>query len=228
MTKIIFNPIKSLFTFTLLAISFNSVAETRYITDQFEVTMRSGSSTSNSIISLLQSGQAVTLLEQDPETQYSLVETANGKQGYVLTRFLINQPAARERLAKLQVKSEQLQNTIDDLQQELTNYRNIKQTDNQQIEQLQNNLQQTEKALSDLKLATSDTVGVLNKNKSLQSRISELVEEKERLSEENARYKDSTAMDWFVRGAAVSLIAFLLGILVTRIRWKKQDSWGSY
>ena len=228
MTKIISNPIKSLFTFTLLAISFNSVAETRYITDQFEVTMRSGSSTSNSIISLLQSGQAVTLLEQDPETQYSLVETANGKQGYVLTRFLINQPAARERLEKLQVKSEQLQNTIDDLQQELTNYRNIKQTDNQQIEQLQNNLQQTEKALSDLKLATSDTVGVLNKNKSLQSRISELVEEKERLSEENARYKDSTAMDWFVRGAAVSLIAFLLGILVTRIRWKKQDSWGSY
>ena len=110
----------------------------------------------------------------------------------------------------------------------MTNYRNIKQTDNQQIEQLQNNLQQTEKALSDLKLATSDTVGVLNKNKSLQSRISELVEEKERLSEENARYKDSTAMDWFVRGAAVSLIAFLLGILVTRIRWKKQDSWGSY
>ena len=65
MIKIIFHPTKSLFIFTLLAISFNSVAETRYITDQFEVTMRSGTSTSNSIISLLQSGQAVTLLDRN-------------------------------------------------------------------------------------------------------------------------------------------------------------------
>ena len=31
-----------------------------------------------------------------------------------------------------------------------------------------------------------------------------------------------------VRGGAVSLIAFVIGILVTRIRWKKRDSWGSY
>ena len=110
----------------------------------------------------------------------------------------------------------------------MANHRGIKQNDDQQISSLQGNLDKTEKALAELKQATSDTVSVINQNKDLQTRISQLVEEKERLSEENARYKDSTAMDWFIRGAAVSLIAFLLGIIVTRIRWKKQDSWGSY
>ncbi len=203
-------------------------ADTRYITDQFEVTLRSGTSTSNSIISMLESGQAVTLIEEDVATKYSLVETDNGKQGYVLSRFLVDLPAARDRLARLQVKSDELQSTIGELQQELDNYRNIKQNDNQQITSLQNNLDKTEKALAELRNATSDTVGVINQNKNLQTRIGELVEEKERLSEENAQYKDSTAMDWFIRGAGVSLLAFLLGILVTRIRWKKQDSWGSY
>ncbi len=203
-------------------------ADTRYITDQCAVTLRSGTSTSNSIISMLESGQAVTLIEEDVATKYSLVETDNGKQGYVLSRFLVDLPAARDRLARLQVKSDELQNTIGELQQELDNYRNIKQNDNQQITSLQSNLDKTEKALAELRVATSDTVGVINQNKNLQTRIGELVEEKERLSEENARYKDSTAMDWFIRGAGVSLLAFLLGILVTRIRWKKQDSWGSY
>jgi SH3 domain protein len=48
------------------------------------------------------------------------------------------------------------------------------------------------------------------------------------LTDENATLKDSTRMDWFIRGAAVSLVAFLIGILMTRIRWKKQESWGSY
>ncbi len=203
-------------------------AETRYITDQFEVTMRSGTSTSNSIISMLDSGTAVTVIEEDVATRYSLVETDNGKQGYVLSRFLVALPAARDRLARLQVKSDELQNTIGELRKELANHRDIKQNDDQQISSLQGNLDKTEKALAELKQATSDTVSVINQNKDLQTRISQLVEEKERLSEENARYKDSTAMDWFIRGAAVSLIAFLLGIIVTRIRWKKQDSWGSY
>ncbi len=203
-------------------------AETRYITDQFEVTMRSGTSTSNSIISMLDSGTAVTVIEEDVATRYSLVETDNGKQGYVLSRFLVALPAARDRLARLQVKSDELQNTIGELRKELANHRDIKQNDDQQISSLQGNLDKTEKALAELKQATSDTVSVINQNKDLQTRISQLVEEKERLSEENTRYKDSTAMDWFIRGAAVSLIAFLLGIIVTRIRWKKQDSWGSY
>ncbi|MDJ0834017.1 MAG: TIGR04211 family SH3 domain-containing protein [Gammaproteobacteria bacterium] len=212
----------------LTSTATQSLAQTRYITDQFEVTMRSGTSTSNSIISMLESGQEVTLIEEDVATQYSLVETDNGKQGYVLSRFLVDLPAARDRLARLQVKSDDLQSTIGELQQELDNYRNIKQNDNQQISSLQSNLDRTEKDLADLKLATSDTVSVINQNKNLQIRIGELVEEQKRLSEENARYKDSTAMDWFIRGAAVSLIAFLLGILVTRIRWRKQDSWGSY
>jgi SH3 domain protein len=55
-----------------------------------------------------------------------------------------------------------------------------------------------------------------------------LREEKAQLTEINAELSDSTRLDWFVRGGAVSLIAFVVGILVTRIRWRKQDSWGSY
>ena len=39
--------------------------DTGYITDEFEVTMRSGTSTSNSIVRMLRSGEAVTVLEED-------------------------------------------------------------------------------------------------------------------------------------------------------------------
>lgn len=218
--------VKKTLTLTLLLASTGIWAQTRYITDQFEVTLRTGSSTSNNIISMLRSGQAVTVIEDDTETKYSLVETRSGKQGYVLTRFLDAEASGRERFNNLQVTSKNLKVRIEKLKKELGGYKNMKQTDSGKIGKLQINLGRTEKELEKLKTETRDTVRVIKQNDKLKARINDLEAEKLQLTEENAVYKDSTAMDWFVRGAAVSLAAFLLGIIVTRIRWKKRDSWG--
>ena len=76
--------------------------------------------------------------------------------------------------------------------------------------------------------AAQNTLNILEQNKRLQTVVDQLREEKTVLSETNAELSDSTQIDWFVRGAAVSLFAFIIGVLVTRIRWRKKDSWGSY
>ncbi len=212
----------------LMTLSQPLLAETRYVTDQFEITLRSGASTSNSILKMLKSGQPVTVIEDDPESKYTLVQTADGKQGYVLTRYLDNLPSARQRLAALQKKSEQLKKTIAQLREELKQYKDNLQSDNQTIGQLKRELQATQTELDNLKNATRDTVQVIEQNRTLQQRITRLESEKQLLEEENRAYKDSTAMDWFVRGAGVSLLAFFIGILVTRIRWRKRDSWGEF
>lgn len=216
------------FLFTVTCFSSVSLAEDLYITDQFEVTLRSGTSTSNSIIAMLKSGQKVELLEQDVATKYSLIQTEDGKKGYVLTRFLDQVPSGRERFNKLQQQAEQLKATISQLKTQLSELKATKKNDDQNISQLKSDLTKTEKSLADLREATSDTVRVLEQNENLQTRINVLESEKKILTQENLQYKDSTAMDWFIRGAGVSLAAFLIGIIVTRIRWKKRDSWGSY
>jgi SH3 domain protein len=211
-----------------LLFASNAVAETRYVTDQFEITLRTGTSVSNSILSMLKSGQAVTLLEEDTTTKYSFVQTADGKQGYVLTRYLDKQPSGRERVARLQESNDRQRSQIETLKTELEQYKLAKQNDEAIIGELQSTLNKTETEFSELQSATRDTVRVIKQNESLQNRINDLDNRIKVLTNENAGYKDRTAMDWFIRGAAVSLIAFLLGILVTRIRWKKRDSWGSY
>ena len=212
----------------LLLLPLAALAETRYVTDQFEITLRTGSSVSNSIIAMLKSGQAVRLIEEDVTTKYSLVETRDGKQGYVLSRYLDRQPSGREQLATLRSTSDEQKKLIEQQRNELEQHRLAKQNDALLIEQLQTALKETENELNNLREATRDTVRILKQNESLQNRINELDSRIQVLSSENTSYKDRTAMDWFVRGAAVSLIAFLIGILVTRIRWKKRDSWSSY
>lgn len=220
---------KFTFVFCLPMAAFSlQAAETRYITDEFEVTMRSGTSIENSIVRMLRSGEAITVLEQDLASQYSLVETEDGKKGYVLSRFLIEQPAARQRLETLQQnydrqreRIEEQSRQLDELNQSLTR----EQTDNAA---LKTTLRASEQELTEVRGAAQNTLDILEQNKRLQTVVDQLRNEKAELTETNAELKDSTRLDWFVRGGAVSLIAFVIGILVTRIRWRKQDSWGSY
>lgn len=203
-------------------------AEVKYITDEFEVTMRSGTSTSNSIVRMLGSGESVTVLEEDLVSKYSLVETEDNKKGYVLSRFLMEVPAARQSLQELRVRFDQQRARIDtqsseiaELKQSLTQEKN----DNQALKAT---LRASEQELAEVRNAARDTLNILEQNKTLQTVLDELRQEKEQLTKINAELNDSTKLDWFLRGGAVSLIAFVIGILVTRIRWKKQDSWGSY
>jgi len=190
--------------------------------------MRSGTSTANSIVRLLRSGEPVTLLEVDEATQYSLVESADGKRGYVLSRFLTDGPAARELLDKLTARHQQLQARFDEQVTEIDDLKQILQQEQADNQALKTALRASEQELSGIREAAENTLNILDQNKRMQIMVDQLREEKAVLSDANAKLSDSTQIDWFVRGAAVSLIAFFIGILVTRIRWRKKDSWGSY
>ena len=167
--------IKTILIFTTIFFTSVSWAQIRYVTDQFEITMRSGSSTSNNIISMLKSGEEVTIIEQDDVTKYSLVETSKGKQGYVITRFLDNYASGRARFANLQIETDKLKGTIKDLRQEASQSNTRLNSDSSKISSLSSSLTKTEKELSDLKTATRDTILVLQQNDSLKSRIKKSV-----------------------------------------------------
>ena len=220
--------IQSGLIFILFTMTQHALAANKYVTDEFEVTMRSGTSTSNSIVLLLKSGDKVSVLEEDLASQYSLVETEGGKKGYVLSRFLDEIPSAKQRLLELQKKSRQQTESISSLRNEINQLRTSlddSQTDN---ESLKSTLLASETELERVRSASENTLNILEENERLNSIVKILRQEKQNLADENEGLRDSTGMDWFVRGAAVSLIAFLLGIIITRIRWRKQNSWGSY
>lgn len=220
---------KALLASALLLVSASTFAQaTKYVTDVFEVTMRNGTSTANSIVRILKSGQVVDVLEEDLTSQYSLVETDDGKKGYVLSRFLDEIPSARARLEQLQIKSDQQKQSIGLLEEEIVQLKSDLKNDRGDNESLKSTLLASENELEKVRTASENTLKILADNERLNTLVSTLREEKQVLSDDNDGLKDSTRMDWFIRGAAVSIIAFLLGIIVTRIRWRKQDAWGSY
>ena len=219
----------ALLTLIFLGVSTPLYAvETRYVTDEFEITMRSGTSTSNSIVRMLRSGEAITVLEDDLPSQYSLVETEGGKQGYVLSRFLMEKPAAKQTLLELEESFTQQKQRLDEQSTEIAELKQKLDREKTDNNALKSTLRASEQELAQVRTAAQDTLNILAQNEQLQTTVNQLREEKTQLTEVNSELSDSTRLDWFVRGGAVSLIAFVIGIVVTRIRWKKQDSWGSY
>ena len=136
--------------------------------------------------------------------------------------------AARASLAQLQQRFQQQQARIDEQDSEIGELNQALSQEQSDNQALKTTLRASEQELGRVRTAAQNTLDILEQNKRLQNVVEQLRQEKEQLTETNAELSDSTRLDWFVRGGAVSLIAFAIGILVTRIRWKKRDSWGSY
>jgi SH3 domain protein len=218
-----------LFYAVAITVSGNTLAATqKYITDEFEVTMRSGTSTANDILRLLKSGEAVSVLEEDLDTQYSFVELDDGKKGYILNRYLVSNRPSKYMLEQLEIKAAEQQEANAILQFEIKNLQTDLEKEQSDSGSAKAALIATENELTRVKNVSQNTLSIVDENNELKSIVDNLVKNNAILNKKNTALKDSSNMDWFIRGAGVALAAFVLGILITRIRWRKRESWGSY
>ncbi len=76
-----------------LILPATSRTETVYVSEEFEITMRTGPGNDRKIISLIKSGNAMEILEKGQE--WSMVRIPSGKEGWVLNRYITtSQPSA--------------------------------------------------------------------------------------------------------------------------------------
>ncbi len=90
--------------------------QTRYVSDDLVITLRSGPSTQNAIIDNLNSGDAVDILEEEDDSGYSRVRVrASGAEGWVLSRYLSTERAAGDRLTEAESELAAAEDRIADL-----------------------------------------------------------------------------------------------------------------
>lgn len=211
-----------------MAIPSLASAETRYVSDSLEITLRRGQGTSFQILRALKSGTALQVLQQDADSGYSQVRAPNGTEGWVLTRFLMKEPSARAQLdaalaraanfeAKHKALSEQL-TLVTDEKNELENTRS----------NLDKSHSQLSKELKRIKNTASRALKMDSENKNLKSKVIKLERDNQALSQENETLKDRNARDWFMVGAGVAILSLLLGLILARFGGRrKSSSWSS-
>ena len=202
-------------------------AQSKYVTDRLEVTMRSGTSTQNAIVRMLRSGSSVEVLEEDAVSGYTRVRTSNGTEGWVLSRFLINQPVARDQLAVLQRRHTDLTTRFEQVSAENEQLSHLRNESSAANNQLDANNQELTNELERVRRAAANTLAIDAENKRLTDQVNGMNIQLQQIQQENLLLRDRRNRDWFIAGSAVLLFGLLLGLIIPRIRWKRRTSWGS-
>ena len=196
-----------------------------YVSDQLIITMRTGQGSQYQILKTLPSGTRLEVLETNDETGYSKVRVADGLEGWVLSRFLVAEPIAKEKLAAAQNKLQRLLEKNNALKEELANL-------NKSYSELETErnalLSQTESAnteLERLSQVAAQPILLDKQNRELKQQNVSLEKELQLMQQENQVLKDRSQREWFIAGAGVLLGGMLLGLIIPKLRWRKKSGW---
>ena len=220
----------SILAFGLLIIlpATQVVAESMWVSDQFEVMLRTGPSTSNAIERVLRSGTALELVERDDDAGYALVRTAAGTEGWVLTRYLMDEPSAREQLEALTSRLTSAAAQGSSLTSQLDAVQGEYDSASRRITSLESEKRQLEEELAEIKRTAANVLAINNQNKELRDQLANAEIEAATLEQRNRELTGQTTRYWFMTGALVLVVGMILGIWLPRIRWQRRSRYDRF
>jgi len=190
-------------------------AERAYVTDTFEITLRTGPSTENKIVAMLSSGQALEVVERRGD--WSLVRLPDGsKEGWAVQRFLIDRlpwslqaASLREENAGLKTKLAQIESAFAELQQQRGELA-------AELRKTSRTLEETKSTYETLKQGAEGFLKLQRVHELNEAALKAARAELEALRNEQEQLRSSQMNRWFATGALVLLCGLLLGVMVGR------------
>ncbi|MBF0303649.1 MAG: TIGR04211 family SH3 domain-containing protein [Desulfamplus sp.] len=198
--------LKSIFALVLMFSLMPAVysnAEQYYVGQRIEITMRTGPGTSYKVMTMLPSGEEATMMEYGKE--WSRIRTSDGKDGWVLSRYLTKEMPATAMLTELQAKNSELSSMLEQIKAE-----------NSTLSGTKERLTVKEKEYSDLKKRSSNFLAIEEK---YHEAVKQLEEQKVFIDKCNSQSHREILYSFSI-GAGVLIIGIILGMSAK----KKQKS----
>lgn len=202
--------------------------ETRYVSDNLRINLRTGPSLEHRIVRMLPAGEQVTVLATDTDSGYARVR-AGQVEGWVLSRQLSDQPSANERLTVAQQNLARLGTEKDALDRQLQALRDRHAQTVSERDMLQASNQRLSRELDTIKRTAARTLEIVQQNEDLRSEAQEVQGQLAALRKERDELRDGTARDWFLVGAGVIVLGIVIGLILPRLHFRRRaSSWDSF
>lgn len=209
---------------TLMVAGIASAQDTRYVTDELTFALRTGKSTQHKILRMLPSGLHVTVLK-DSEDGYSRVATDDGSEGWILSRYLTQDPSAREQLQGLREVHERVKAEREEFHTRLESTAASKKRLGARNKELQSEIGTLRKDLEQLRRTAARPMDLARENAALQAQLDRHNKEIQQLRFDNKILKEQSKRNWFLTGTGVTLGSLFLGLVLPRIPWRKRRGW---
>jgi len=195
--------------------NFEIRAETWYVSESFEITMRTGPSVERKIIALIKSGTEVEILESSEK--WTKIHYRN-RDGWVLTRYLSSNKPCSTTLSNLKQSYANLNKEKIILSQKNAELK----TENQRLQSAltthQNNLEKISNEYEELKQESADFLKLKRAYEQASKELAITKAKAEKVEIENQQLQKSQNIKWFMAGAGILIIGFIIGFSFRRQR----------
>jgi len=199
-------------------------AETLYVSDTtLEANLRTGTSQENRIIGMLRPGTQVTLLSE--EDGWAEVTLEDGRTGWILRRYLSERPPWRETAEQLQRENEQLRNQLNKVR---TEYQQIAQKSaeaQKQLDSQQGEFQSLQREHEDLRKSSTNYLNLKMAYENLQNEARQNKAKLDEVEKAYSKLKTSRSIRWFLSGAGVLMLGWIVGSSMARIRRRRSSDY---
>jgi SH3 domain protein len=200
----------------LCLFSASVYGETLYVSDILKLTLRTGPSIENKIIAVIESGQKMEVIKFGDE--WSQVQLPDGKEGWVLSRYLTPDETNGIKLQRLEAMHKNLMLQAAELLEE----NNSLKTDNtrlsSKLEASEKQLAKTQTDYEALKAEAAEFLTLKADYNRAASQLAEQTAKAKKLEEQLSSLAMNAYIKWFLAGSGVLIIGFIIGFSTKRQR----------
>lgn len=217
---------RTLLAFLLLALPALAQAQTRYVTDELRVPLRSSPCATCTIVHQgLTPGTELTVV--NTENEWTRVTTAQGANGWLPNHYLVDTPVAPGREAAIDANTDtlkaeniQLKNELGELQVAYDALEAQYTLDKETISGIEVELSTVKKISNNALTLQEQNEELIKRSHMLQSEIDVLTASRDQLQNDNTQR-------WFMYGGIAVFLGALLAVLLPRLRPRRRYSeWG--
>jgi SH3 domain protein len=193
-------------------------AEILYVTGDSRVNLRSGNSTRDTIIEIIDPGQELRVMEH--QGNWAKVQMPDGKEGWMVGRFLTDKKPAeiiasecRQKLQRIIVDFESLQAETDRLIIE-------NQSLHEKLEETLGQLNEAQAAHETLTEQSADFLSLQAEREQMAEQLREKTDIIASLENQLTVTNRSSVIHWFLAGAGVLILGMVIGAAIKRKRAK--------
>ena len=187
-----------------------------YVSDILKLTLRTGPSIENKILAVIDSGQMMEIVEFGDE--WSQVQLPNGKEGWVLSRYLTPNETNNIKLQRLETKHKNLMVQAAELLEENNRLKAENRKLSTEFEADQKQLVKVRTDYETLKTEAAEFLTLKTRYKRAASQLAEQTAKAQKLEEQLSRLGMNTYIKWFLAGSGVLIVGFIIGFSSKRQR----------
>ncbi len=197
---------------------------TVYVSDKLEVPLRNGPGTTYRIVDMLRSGQVVEVLsEKAGWSHVSLAEGARGREGWILSRYLMNREPWERQVKALEEENARLRETASPMAKELRELRTARDDLAAELNEKTDKLEKLGRDYGALQKESSTFLELREKFERTQVELANTKNDLAERTKERELLRSSHSYKWFLSGALVLFTGLLVGLIMGR-REKKRSS----